>query len=109
MLKKLAPYENPKKEKSLALQEASHAGDIDAVAFLYPLSNPKEALTDMDKRQKKLANTGFVFNSALLGAFIKSEKDKDVLQKAVFGGELSRAAPEDRKTGEPKRRAPRKM
>jgi len=50
-IKKIARYEDPKKQKSAALLAASSTGRLDVLAFLYPLSDPEAALKKAKKEK----------------------------------------------------------
>ena len=50
MVELLLPYCNPQVDNSLALQLASMVGSTHLVNLLYPLSNPTQALNDLQER-----------------------------------------------------------
>jgi len=50
MVELLLPYCNPQVDNSLALQCASVVGSTHLVNLLYPLSNPTQALNDLQER-----------------------------------------------------------
>ena len=81
MIKKIAKHENPKKHKSLALQNASQQKNTEALAFLYPLSDPEAAQKSMLKRQKKHPSLGI--NPDLLNFIVSAKNDKEILSKTL--------------------------